>query len=119
MPTAAGLRADLTAARDRGELPADRHPLFARLDAAVTGLAVLTADLNAKGWSLGLARPDNIYLPPGGPPVLADLGFRWQGAFGPPPWDGSPGRPDWLADDGSFRFLWDFAPGPPAVRRPE
>ncbi len=105
------LRADLDQAGPSGALKSRFSPLLAELDAAAAGLLDAAANLHAAGWTLGLVSPVNVALNAAREPHLIDLGFTWQGSFGPPPWEASPGRPAWLDD--SARWLSDV----PAVRR--
>ncbi|MBX9628747.1 MAG: hypothetical protein K2X82_33445 [Gemmataceae bacterium] len=102
------LRADLDRAA-RGNLLSDGHPLLRELDAVAAGLAAVAARLHRDRWGLGIVQPDNVVLR-GREPVLVDLGFAWKGAFGSPPWDDSPGRPDWLDPLGPSAALWDQPP---------
>lgn len=114
--TLADFRGDLDRAVRRGQLTDPGHPLLAELDRVADRLVTAAAKLHRGRWSLGLLRPDNVLLrdsPDGPEPVLVDLGFAWRGSHGAPPWDDSPGRPDWLAAEHPAGWLWDDA----AVRR--
>lgn len=103
------LRGDLERAARSGGLADPNHPLLVELDAAAVGLATLAADLHRQRWGVGLIQPDNVVVR-GRDVTLTDLGFTWKGAFGNPPWDDSPGRPDWLDPAGPSTALWDHPP---------
>lgn len=111
--TLAALRADLDRAARGGLLPDADHPLLRELDETAVALARTAAELHRAGWGLGLVQPDNVVTrgPGGGrETVLLDLGFAWRGTFGGPPWDDSPGRPEWLDPAGPFAWVWDQQP---------
>jgi hypothetical protein len=111
--TLKSLRADLDAAARTARLKDGTDPLLGELDAATNGLLALTEKLHAAGWTLGILQPENVALAPDtGEPRLLDLGFTWAGSYGPPPWDASPGKPDWLT---APRAEWLHSL--PAVRR--
>ena len=103
------LRADLERAARSGALADPNHPLLVELDAAAVGLATLASELHRQRWGVGLIQPDNVVVR-GRDVTLTDLGFTWKGAFGNPPWDDSPGRPDWLDPAGPSTALWDHPP---------
>lgn len=103
------LRTDLERAARSGALADPDHPLLVELDAAGVGLATLAGNLHRQRWGLGLVQPDNVVVR-GRDVTLTDLGFTWKGAFGNPPWDDSPGRPDWLDPAGPAAALWDHPP---------
>lgn len=87
-----------TSASHSGNIPAT-DPIAAHFDSAIQALLDRTADLAAQGWGVGLLTPAGVMFDLEGPrlePVLVDLGFTWTGEFGPPPWDQSPGKPEWL-----------------------
>ena len=103
------IRTDLERAARSGALADPNHPLLVELDAAGVGLATLAGNLHRQRWGLGLVQPDNVVVR-GRDVTLTDLGFTWKGAFGNPPWDDSPGRPDWLDPAGPAAALWDHPP---------
>lgn len=107
--TLAALRADLERAARSGELDAPGAPLLKELDRVVIELVELAGRLHRAGWSVGLLRPDNVFLADR-ELVLVDLGFAWQGMFGPPPWDDSPGRPAWVEASAGYAWLYDQPP---------
>ncbi|MBX9581189.1 MAG: hypothetical protein K2X87_12840 [Gemmataceae bacterium] len=103
------LRTDLERAARSGVLSDPHHPLLVELDTVGVGLADLAGKLHRQRWGLGLVQPDNVVVR-GREVVPVDLGFTWKGAFGNPPWDDSPGRPDWLDPAGPAAALWDHPP---------
>jgi hypothetical protein len=103
------LRTDLERAARSGVLNDPHHPLLVELDLVGVGLADLAGKLHRQRWGLGLVQPDNVVIR-GREVVPVDLGFTWKGAFGNPPWDDSPGRPDWLDPAGPAAALWDHPP---------
>ena len=94
----------------------ESHPIAQELDQAVFSLLRQAEKLHRAGWGVGLLTPANVMLLPGpnGPEaVLVDLGFTWKGDFGDPPWDASPGKPNWLATDdveNPASAVWDRPP---------
>jgi len=102
-------------AKGKGYLPSN-HPILRELDDAVLSLVKQAEKLGRSGWGLGLITPAGIVLnqtPEGVSAVPVDLGFTWIGEFGDPPWDHSPGKPAWLADDSSENpasNIWERSP---------
>jgi hypothetical protein len=75
------------------------HPACRELDDAVFALLEVADRLAFQGWGVGLLTPGGVMLNPtaaGMEIVPVDLGFTWSGEIGEPPWEHSPGRPDWL-----------------------
>lgn len=107
------LRLELEEAARAGRLTDRGHPLLRELDEVSLALAGSAAELHRSRWGVGLAQPDNVLIRTrdGRTGVaLVDLGFTWRGAFGPPPWDDSPGRPDWVDAAAPYGWLWDATP---------
>ena len=92
------------------------HPVCRELDAAVFALVTAAGQLARQGWGVGLLTPAGVMLRDGpncAEAVPVDLGFTWVGEFGDPPWDHSPGKPDWLSADPAdnpVSLVWDRPP---------
>ena len=103
------------AARTGGPLP-QNHPAGQRLDEAITALVIAVDRLQSQQWGVGLLTPAGVLIArddAGTTAVPVDLGYTWVGDFGDPPWDASPGRPDWLspsAADNPGVLAWDRPP---------
>lgn len=116
-----------TAARQaaglEGPLPSG-HPAAARLDEAVFALFATVDRLQSQGWGIGLLTPTNIILDSDNgqtTATLVDLGFTWIGDFGDPPWDASPGRPEWLEPSAGMNpaaLAWDRPPAEQQFAQP-
>lgn len=127
-PASARTLADLTAVarqavKQNGPLPSG-HPTLVQLDEAVFALATTVHRLHTQGWGVGLLTPTNVLLSPdanGMTATLVDLGFTWIGDFGEPPWDASPGRPDWLDPAETVNpalAVWDRPPAEQQFAQP-
>lgn len=111
------------AAQANGPLPPG-HPTAVALDEAVSAL-VLTADrLQARGWGIGPLTPESVLVARTEAGLIAvpvDLGFSWIGEYGEPPWDASPGRPDWLepgSGDNPASLVWERPPAEQQFAQP-